>query len=290
MAKVKEDPNKGCLKLLESIEETLQCTICMVKLENPHICIHCSQIFCLKCIEKWLKKCTSNGKCPHCKKIIIGKLVKIRWLDEVLKVGEFRTILEKHEAAFIEKEPDIGLCNIQSTNHLCTSCSEIICIECCEQEYDSVQATLNKRIRDLEEINAKFNDSINRIDTRITFLSTEYNENIKNLKLEKTIRKKIEHQNYLTKLELINADYDKKLSCATYHKTRLINFLNNQKSRMLNFVAELQKIQREIKTYGLQSRNNVIRGVKQFEFEQSFRLNHLQFLKSDLSNDLLLTL
>ena len=50
---------------VESLSDVFRCFICMEKLQNAHLCPHCSKLCCYLCIRRWLTE--QRSQCPHCR-------------------------------------------------------------------------------------------------------------------------------------------------------------------------------------------------------------------------------
>ena len=81
MSESKESWRK--INLLNYIDDIFKCSICLDDFEEPKMCFHCSKMFCSKCINNWLEQESSDGKCPNCKGFLKGKLVTIRWQEDI---------------------------------------------------------------------------------------------------------------------------------------------------------------------------------------------------------------
>ena len=67
---------------VESLSDVFRCFICMEKLQNAHLCPHCSKLCCYLCIRRWLTE--QRSQCPHCRASLhIHELVNCRWVEEV---------------------------------------------------------------------------------------------------------------------------------------------------------------------------------------------------------------
>ncbi|XP_047491009.1 E3 ubiquitin-protein ligase TRIM37-like [Penaeus chinensis] len=66
----------------ESLAEVFRCFICMEKLQDAHLCPHCSKLCCYLCIRRWLTE--QRPQCPHCRaNLHLHELVNCRWVEEV---------------------------------------------------------------------------------------------------------------------------------------------------------------------------------------------------------------
>lgn len=64
-----------------------RCFICMEKLQEAHLCPHCSKLCCYVCISRWLNE--QRRQCPHCRASLhVNELVNCRWFEEVAEQVE----------------------------------------------------------------------------------------------------------------------------------------------------------------------------------------------------------
>lgn len=67
---------------LQSLNDVFRCFICMEKLQEAHLCPHCSKLCCYLCISRWLNE--QRRQCPHCRAPLnVQELVNCRWLESL---------------------------------------------------------------------------------------------------------------------------------------------------------------------------------------------------------------
>jgi tripartite motif-containing protein 37 len=67
---------------LQTFTDVFRCFICMEKLQEAHLCPHCSKLCCYICISRWLTE--QRRQCPHCRATLhVNELVNCRWFEEV---------------------------------------------------------------------------------------------------------------------------------------------------------------------------------------------------------------
>lgn len=120
----------------------LFCPICMEPWTNDgdhHICcLPCGHIFGMSCIQKWLKKCQNQGKCPQCNRRCE--------LKDVTKLFAARVVAIDEEA---QKR-------IQSLENKCASLAEErACWSKKEAEWRKMEAELQLEVQQLKEISEK---------------------------------------------------------------------------------------------------------------------------------------
>lgn len=70
------------LFVFQSLNDVFRCFICMEKLQDAHLCPHCSKLCCYECISRWLTE--QRRQCPHCRATLrVNELVNCRWFQEV---------------------------------------------------------------------------------------------------------------------------------------------------------------------------------------------------------------
>lgn len=70
IAKTKE-PGSEVVELLsqpEALSDVFRCFICTEKLQEAHLCPHCSKPLCFLCITRWLSE---RQSCPHCRQPLL---------------------------------------------------------------------------------------------------------------------------------------------------------------------------------------------------------------------------
>ncbi|XP_024025111.1 uncharacterized protein LOC112092674 isoform X2 [Morus notabilis] len=94
----------------------LFCPICMEPWTNDgdhHICcLPCGHIFGMSCIQKWLKKCQNQGKCPQCNRRCKLKDVRKLFAARVVAIDEEaqkRACWSKKEAEWRKMEAELQL-------------------------------------------------------------------------------------------------------------------------------------------------------------------------------------
>ncbi|XP_062555164.1 E3 ubiquitin-protein ligase TRIM37-like isoform X2 [Armigeres subalbatus] len=135
------------LQFLEHFDDIFKCTICLIKLQDPHLCPRCSKLYCYECITEWLlSESEQHMNCPNCKlDLQVDKLVKVRWFDEVEQLQ--RNCLEPSAvmptssngagtatiatiSTATAKKKDICPKHLRSINFYCCTCKLCVCDEC----------------------------------------------------------------------------------------------------------------------------------------------------------------
>lgn len=131
---------------LEHFDDIFRCTICLIKLEDPHLCPRCSKLYCYDCISEWLlAESERHQSCPNCKlDLQLDKLVKVRWFEEVEKLQRRNNCLLELPSSsampsssssvgnngITAKRKDICPKHMRSINFYCCTCKLCVCEEC----------------------------------------------------------------------------------------------------------------------------------------------------------------
>ncbi|XP_071446095.1 E3 ubiquitin-protein ligase TRIM37-like isoform X2 [Hetaerina americana] len=121
---------------VETLTEVFRCFICMEKLQDAHLCPHCSKLCCYACIRRWLTE--QRSQCPHCRAtLLLFELVNCRWVEEVTQnLESLRAAGSEGSstgAADNDAESTSERCPEHPGEHLtvfCESCCKCICHRC----------------------------------------------------------------------------------------------------------------------------------------------------------------
>ncbi|KAK3861303.1 hypothetical protein Pcinc_023301 [Petrolisthes cinctipes] len=111
-----------------SLAEVFRCFICMEKLQDAHLCPHCSKLCCYLCIRRWLTE--QRPQCPHCRaNLHLHELVNCRWVEEVTQQ------LDTLQQAGVRPPPpdsDKDKCerHQEKLSVYCWTCAKCICHQC----------------------------------------------------------------------------------------------------------------------------------------------------------------
>ncbi|XP_001842882.2 E3 ubiquitin-protein ligase TRIM37 [Culex quinquefasciatus] len=139
-ANTAKDDQDTRLQFLEHFDDIFKCTICLIKLQDPHLCPRCSKLYCYDCISEWLlmncPESEQHMKCPNCKlDLQLDKLVKVRWFDEVEKLQQRNQngVLEPSCSSAkpsTSSKRDICPKHQHTINFFCCTCRLCVCDEC----------------------------------------------------------------------------------------------------------------------------------------------------------------
>ncbi|XP_055316274.1 protein PF3D7_1417600-like [Sitodiplosis mosellana] len=114
-----------------SLNDVFRCFICMEKLQEAHLCPHCSKLCCYLCISRWLNE--QRRQCPHCRAPLnVQELVNCRWLEEVaLQVESLQQICANVKAnGLAQSENDQCNTHSEKLSVYCGTCKCCICHQC----------------------------------------------------------------------------------------------------------------------------------------------------------------
>lgn len=103
----------------------------MEKLQEAHLCPHCSKLCCYLCISRWLNE--QRRQCPHCRAPLnVQELVNCRWLEEVaLQVESLQQICANVKATGLAQgENDQCSTHNEKLSVYCGTCKCCICHQC----------------------------------------------------------------------------------------------------------------------------------------------------------------
>lgn len=103
----------------------------MEKLQEAHLCPHCSKLCCYVCISRWLVE--QRRSCPHCRAPLhVHELVNCRWFEEVaVQVENLQMICANKSTTLNNYDKD--LCpthNEEKLSVFCWTCKICICHKC----------------------------------------------------------------------------------------------------------------------------------------------------------------
>ncbi|XP_031631421.1 uncharacterized protein LOC116345847 [Contarinia nasturtii] len=122
--------NDEMLPTTESLNDVFRCFICMEKLQEAHLCPHCSKLCCYLCISRWLNE--QRRQCPHCRAPLnVQELVNCRWLEEVaVQVESLQQICANVKAGLGQSENDQCTTHNEKLSVYCGTCKKCICHRC----------------------------------------------------------------------------------------------------------------------------------------------------------------
>lgn len=118
-------------QLPETINDVFRCFICMEKLQDAHLCPHCSKLCCYLCISRWLTE--QRRQCPHCRATLhVSELVNCRWFEEVaVHIENLQQICQNIKASNLNhRDQDQCPTHKEKLSVFCWTCMKCICHQC----------------------------------------------------------------------------------------------------------------------------------------------------------------
>lgn len=103
----------------------------MEKLQEAHLCPHCSKLCCYLCISRWLNE--QRRQCPHCRAPLhVNELVNCRWFEEVaIQVESLQQICANIKSTGLtQNENDQCVTHTEKLSVYCWTCKCCICHQC----------------------------------------------------------------------------------------------------------------------------------------------------------------
>lgn len=104
----------------------------MEKLQDAHLCPHCSKLCCFLCITRWLTE--QRRQCPHCRATLhVSDLVNCRWFEEVaVQVENLQQICATIKANSLSQNGEYDQCteHKEKLSVYCWTCRCCICHQC----------------------------------------------------------------------------------------------------------------------------------------------------------------
>lgn len=116
---------------MQSLNDVFRCFICMEKLQEAHLCPHCSKLCCYVCISRWLNE--QRRQCPHCRAPLhVNELVNCRWFEEVaIQVESLQQICANIKSSGLtQNENDQCVTHTEKLSVYCWTCKCCICHQC----------------------------------------------------------------------------------------------------------------------------------------------------------------
>ncbi|XP_058819290.1 E3 ubiquitin-protein ligase TRIM37-like [Topomyia yanbarensis] len=196
------EPEDSRLQLLEYFDDIFKCTICLIKLQDPHLCPRCSKLYCFDCISEWLlSESEQHMNCPNCKlDLQLDKLVKVRWFEEVENLQ--RSCLEPKPSTSSDdantvratngaSKKDICGKHVRNMNFYCCTCKQCVCDECAvtdehhlDHTFKSLDVIYDNSVQIAEEEFEKVRHYMKKIGTLIEKVERNV-ELVKKVKEEK---------------------------------------------------------------------------------------------------------
>lgn len=101
----------------------------MEKLQDAHLCPHCSKLCCYMCIRRWLTE--QRSQCPHCRASLhMHELVNCRWVEEVTQQLDTLQTVNMPTNGIGDSERDRCESHQEKLSVYCWTCRRCICHQC----------------------------------------------------------------------------------------------------------------------------------------------------------------
>ncbi|CAF1571881.1 unnamed protein product [Adineta steineri] len=157
---------------IDSLSKEIECIMCLNIVNDSRMCIHCSAIVCVKCIESWLNKQKSCPKCSHSVQEI--DFVKCRLANKLVDFIE--TSKEKCCSNYSEEtaKPCSTTCKNYAHSEFDKQPDNPI-----DEDYKQIM-TLNYKLIDfIRKRNKDNQEKLNATELAIQMLFDDHSENLK---------------------------------------------------------------------------------------------------------------
>lgn len=167
------------------------CMICKAKVKDPHLCPHCSKLFCFKCISERLNpEGEESKKCLSCEAALkMDDIVKVRWFESM--EGLIRDCLPPLQITARYSKKGTCIKHFQVLNFFCVNCNLCVCCICAASDkthVDHTFQTLDKVYeRHKKDLSAKYKE-MDKNHAKMKLLVKQlgrYEELIKQIKKDK---------------------------------------------------------------------------------------------------------
>ena len=143
-------------KPTDSLEEDLTCSLCKDLFDNPKD-LDCPHVFCLKCLEEWVKaKTDSRGTpdgiiCPECRQ---KTLIPDGGLASLKTNVRLRSLAEK----YAQRKANISMCteHDEVRHFFCVTCGIIACHVCLKLKHEFEKHT----VKGLKDVSKEWKDQL----------------------------------------------------------------------------------------------------------------------------------
>ncbi|XP_050534361.1 E3 ubiquitin-protein ligase TRIM37-like isoform X2 [Daktulosphaira vitifoliae] len=210
---------------LQTLLETFKCFICMEKIQDAHLCPHCSKLCCYSCMRRWLTE--QRSQCPHCRATLhLHEIVNCRWVEDVSEqldclnnAVDSRNIQPCLEQSCQSHDEPLTV--------FCISCNVTICHRCAL--FDN-SAHIGHSFQPIEEV---YNETIVKLEENCDNLKSKQDLIKKDIKeVDKNIKdvhqaKELKVREIRTAVECmmidLEKDLDTKLSTLVSQKNHLVH-------------------------------------------------------------------
>ncbi|XP_055702147.1 E3 ubiquitin-protein ligase TRIM37-like isoform X3 [Phlebotomus papatasi] len=182
----------------QTINDVFRCFICMEKLQEAHLCPHCSKLCCYVCISRWLTE--QRRQCPHCRAPLhVNELVNCRWFEEVaVQVENLQQICTSIKTNSLCKNNEQDQCQThhEKLSVYCWTCRTCICHQCAlfggthsghtfkqlELVYETHIAQVKEEVSQLKSRLVELINFVHDVDLNIEIVCTSKDEKVKEIR------------------------------------------------------------------------------------------------------------
>ncbi|XP_060872898.1 E3 ubiquitin-protein ligase TRIM37-like isoform X3 [Metopolophium dirhodum] len=210
---------------LQTLLETFKCFICMEKIQDAHLCPHCSKLCCYSCMRRWLTE--QRSQCPHCRATLhLHEIVNCRWVEDLsdqldclnstVNIGSIRQSQEQRCETHNEQ-----------LSVFCMSCNTTICHRCALFDDSAHNGHSFRPVEDIyNETIAQLGESCDNLKTKEELIKKDIKEIDKNIKLVQQAKEQ-KVREIRTAVECMMIDLEKelnnKLTTLLTQKNHLVN-------------------------------------------------------------------
>ncbi|KAL4091039.1 hypothetical protein QTP88_025780 [Uroleucon formosanum] len=209
---------------LQTVLETFKCFICMEKIQDAHLCPHCSKLCCYSCMHRWLTE--QRSQCPHCRATLhLHEIVNCRWVEDLsdqldclnstVNVGNIRQNQEQRCETHNEQ-----------LSVFCMSCNTTICHRCALFDNLAHNGHSFRPVEDIyNETIAQLGESCDNLKTKEKLIKKDIEDVDKNIiQLQQAKVQKVREIRTVVEYMMVNIEKDlsNKLTTLLIQKNNLL--------------------------------------------------------------------
>ncbi|XP_025411276.1 E3 ubiquitin-protein ligase TRIM37-like isoform X2 [Sipha flava] len=221
---------------LQTLLQTFKCFICMEKIQDAHLCPHCSKLCCYSCMHRWLTE--QRSQCPHCRATLhLHEIVNCRWVEDLSDQLDGLNSTIGVSSVRQSQEQRCETHNEQLTV-FCITCSTTICHRCalfdnsshCGHSFRPIEEIYNETL-------AQLGESCDNLKTKEESIKKEIKELDKNIKeIQQAKDQKV--CEIRSAVECMMMDLDKELNNKLTSLLTQKNHLVNESEQIEEFLHE----------------------------------------------------
>ncbi|XP_003245868.1 E3 ubiquitin-protein ligase TRIM37 isoform X2 [Acyrthosiphon pisum] len=210
---------------LQTLLETFKCFICMEKIQDAHLCPHCSKLCCYSCMRRWLTE--QRSQCPHCRATLhLHEIVNCRWVEDLsdqldclnstVNIGSIRQSQEQRCETHNEQ-----------LSVFCMTCNTTICHRCALFDDSAHNGHSFRPVEDIyNETIAQLGESFDHLKTKEELIKKDIKEIDRNIKqVQQAKDQKVREIRTAVECMMIDLEKDlnNKLTTLLTQKNQLVN-------------------------------------------------------------------